>query len=153
MILNGLACLGLAYSGCNVIAAVLFFTLSLSLHGAVSTGPLASLVDIAPNYAGITLGFGCTFSIMTGFISPIIVGYITYENQSVTAWQHIFEICAAMLFVCGGFFIWLNDSSLQPWNSPPKPVDEPKELKPLFNEKSVLNGDHDNTNGEEKQHM
>lgn len=131
MILNGFAVLGLAYSGCNVTSAVIFLTLSLALHGAVSTGTLSSIVDIGPNYAGITLGIVSTVSIMTGFVSPIIVGFITFENQSVAAWQHIFEICAAMLFSCGAVYMWLNDTALQKWNSPPKTADFPRELEML----------------------
>lgn len=132
MILNGLAVLGLAYSGCSVTSAVFFLTLSLMLHGAVSTGTLSSIVDIGPNFAGITLGIVSTVAIITGFVSPIIVGYITFENQSIEAWQHIFEITAAMLIVCGAIYIWLNDTTLQPWNRTPKAMEFPKELMPLF---------------------
>lgn len=43
---NGLFVLGLAYSGCSSTAAVVFLTLATSVHGAVSAGPLASLIDI-----------------------------------------------------------------------------------------------------------
>ena len=134
MILNGLCVLGLAYSGCNLISAVLFFTLSLTLHGAVSTGVLSSMVDIGPNYAGITMGIIGSVAIVTGFISPIVVGYLTFENQSVSAWQHIFEICAVMLIVCGLVYIWLNDTTIQEWNKAPKPAEYPKELMPLYSE-------------------
>lgn len=133
MVFNGFACLGLAYSGCNVIAAVSFLALSLLLHGAVSAGTLASMVDIAPNYAGVTLGIVSTVTIIPGFASPIVVGFLTYENQSVAAWQHIFEICAAMLLISGVLYIWLNDTSLQPWNKPMRAVvQEPKELEQLY---------------------
>lgn len=116
MILNGFCILGLAYSGCNIISAVFFFTLSLALHGAVSTGALASMVDIAPNYAGLTMGLASTVAIMSGFVSPIIVGYITYENQSILAWQRIFEIGAGMALSCGIIYMIFNDTSVQPWN-------------------------------------
>lgn len=73
MILNGLAVLGLAYSGCSVTSAVFFLGLSLALHGAVAAGALASTVDMAPNYAGITLGITSTVTVMAGFVSPIVV--------------------------------------------------------------------------------
>lgn len=43
--------LALAYSGCNYIAAIIFLTSATGIHGAVSTGPLASFVDLSPNYA------------------------------------------------------------------------------------------------------
>lgn len=41
----------LAYSGCDYLSAIIFLTSATALHGAVSTGPLASFVDISPNYA------------------------------------------------------------------------------------------------------
>lgn len=137
MFLNGFAVLGLAYAGCSVTTAVFFMSTSLCLHGAVSSATLASIVDIAPNYAGITLGLVSTIAIMSGFVSPIIVGYITFENQSVEAWRHIFQICAVMLIVTGSMYIWLNDTTLQAWNKPPKSSDDPKELKPLNKSKSA----------------
>lgn len=138
MVINGFACLGLAYSGCNATAAVFFLTMSLMLHGAVSSGVLSSIVDIGPNYAGITMGLVSSITIVTGFISPIIVGYITYQNQTVTAWQHIFEICAGMLIICGVLYIWLNDTSIQEWNRPAKSSDDSKELAPLKDERVEL---------------
>lgn len=131
MILNGFAVLGMAYSGCSVISAVFFLTLSLALHGAVSTGVLASIVDISPNYASITLGIVSTVAIITGFVSPIVVGYITFENQSIQAWQHIFEICAALLIICGVIYVIFNDASLQEWNKSYEDDVDGKELKPL----------------------
>lgn len=130
MILNGLAILAMAYSGCNVVVAVFFLTFSLCMHGAVSTGVLASIVDISPNYASISLGIVSTFACMTGFVSPLVVGYITYENQSVEAWKHIFQICAAMLIVLGVIYILFNDASLQSWNNP-KGKKANKEMMPL----------------------
>jgi nitrate/nitrite transporter NarK len=130
LVLNGFACLGLAYSGCNITTAIFFLTLSLCLHGAVTAGPLSSIVDISPNFAGITLGVVSTITIMSGFVSPIIVGYVTFENQTIGAWQRIFEICAVMLTVCGTIYIWFNDTTLQPWNNLKKVY--PKEIQPLY---------------------
>lgn len=73
---------------------------------------------------GVTLGIVSTITIIPGFISPIVVGYITFENQSVSAWQHIFEISAGMLLISGTMYIWLNDTSLQPWNTPQLTAEE-----------------------------
>lgn len=146
LVLNGLATFGLAYSGCNVTAAVFFLSVSLCLHGAVSAGQLASIVDMAPNFAGITMGIVSTIGIVSGFVSPILVGYITFENQSITAWQRIFEICAVMLLVCGVIFIWFNDTSVRKWNKLAKPDDNSKEMKPLKKDSTVekeTNGQND----------
>lgn len=49
---QGIFMLALAYSGCDSMMAIISLTLAVGMHGSVSTGPLASVVDISPNYAG-----------------------------------------------------------------------------------------------------
>lgn len=49
---QGIFMMALAYSGCDPMAAIVFLTMAVAIHGSVSTGPLASVVDISPNYAG-----------------------------------------------------------------------------------------------------
>jgi len=51
-ILQGLFILGLCYSGCNSVVAVIMLFSATVVNGAISSGALASVVDIAPNYAG-----------------------------------------------------------------------------------------------------
>lgn len=79
-VLNGFFILGLAYSGCNTVAAIVFLTLGTMSHGAVSTGPLANIVDLSPNHAGVLLGLSGMVGVLPGFISPVIVGYLTNNN-------------------------------------------------------------------------
>ncbi|XP_025835142.1 putative inorganic phosphate cotransporter [Agrilus planipennis] len=70
---QGLCMLGIAFSGCDKVMAVLFFTLATGVNGAVSSGPLASLVDLSPNYASVMLGFCNTGGAVSGFITPLLV--------------------------------------------------------------------------------
>lgn len=117
--MNGVFVLALAFCGCHVILAVAFLTISLMLAGAVSSGALASVVDISPNFAGVSLGINSSFSVLTGFISPWIVGSLTEGRQhSVEPWKYVFEICAAMQIVCGILYLMFSDSTLQHWNKP-----------------------------------
>jgi MFS family permease len=89
------------------------------LHGAVSSGALASVVDISPNFAGVSLGINSSFSVLTGFISPVIVGYLTFGRQSsIEPWKYVFTICATMQIICGILYLFFSDSSLQEWNRP-----------------------------------
>lgn len=115
-IINGIFVLGLAYSGCNSMLACAFIILATGSHGAVSTGPLSAIIDISPNYAGILLGIVNSFCAIPGWIGPIIVSYLTFENQSVERWQYVFIICSAMLILSGLTFILFSDSSRQEWN-------------------------------------
>lgn len=119
LIVNGFAVLGLAFSGCHVTLAVVLLTVSLMLHGAVSSGVLASAVDVSPNFAGISLGINSSFSVLTGYLSPYIVGYFTLNRQnSLEPWKYVFQIVAAMQIVCGVLYLLFSDSSLQEWNKP-----------------------------------
>jgi len=51
-VLQGLFILGLCFSGCDSVAAVIMLFSATAVNGAISSGALASVVDIAPNYAG-----------------------------------------------------------------------------------------------------
>lgn len=51
-IFQGLFILGLCLSGCNSMVAVIMVMAATAMHGAVTSGPLTAVVDIAPNYAG-----------------------------------------------------------------------------------------------------
>lgn len=79
-VVNGFFVLALAYSGCNSMAAILFLTLATMVHGAVSTGPLANIIDMSPKYAGILLGISGMITVVPGFVSPIVVGILTLGN-------------------------------------------------------------------------
>ncbi|XP_034229962.1 sialin-like [Thrips palmi] len=110
--------LGLAFSGCDKYAAILFLTAATAANGAVSTGALASMVDISPNFASIVLGINGVVTVLPGFISPIVVGALTYQNQSVEQWRIVFCITAAMLLVTGVAYVLFGRSEVQPWNEP-----------------------------------
>lgn len=82
LLANGAFMVGLAFAGCNAWLAVALLVAATAMHGAVSTGPLAGLVDLSPNYSGITMGVSGMVSVMPGFISPYIVGQLTLGNVS-----------------------------------------------------------------------
>jgi hypothetical protein len=71
-VVNGFVTLGLAYAGCNTLQAEIFLTISLALHGAVSTGVLASLIDNSPNFSGILMGITSAIGVISGFVSPMV---------------------------------------------------------------------------------
>uniref|UniRef100_A0A1S4H6N8 Major facilitator superfamily (MFS) profile domain-containing protein n=1 Tax=Anopheles gambiae TaxID=7165 RepID=A0A1S4H6N8_ANOGA len=114
-VVNGIFVFILASSGCNSLMATIFLTLATTVHGAVSTGPLANLVDMSPRYAGILLGFSGMITVVPGFVSPIIVGML--GNHTVEQWRIIFLITSGTLIICGLLYMAFADSTLQPWNS------------------------------------
>ncbi|XP_035901461.1 sialin [Anopheles stephensi] len=114
-VVNGIFVFVLACSGCNSLMATIFLTLATTVHGAVSTGPLANLVDMSPRYAGILLGFSGMITVVPGFVSPIIVGML--GNHTVEQWRIIFLITSGTLIICGLLYMAFADSTQQAWNS------------------------------------
>ncbi|XP_020280046.1 sialin [Pseudomyrmex gracilis] len=114
--LQGLFILVLGYSGCHPLLAVIFMMIGTAVNGAVSASTLAIFVDLSPNYASIILGFAGMIIIWAGFISPVIVGTLTNNNQTVEQWHLVFIIAAANSIVGCIIYILFGSSKEQPWN-------------------------------------
>ncbi|XP_049855254.1 vesicular glutamate transporter 2-like [Schistocerca gregaria] len=125
---------GLSYSGCSHGAATAFLVAAVSVNGALATGPLVALVDISPSFCNILLGLNNVVSTLPGFISPAVVGALTYQNQTPAQWRAVFLISAAMAAVPGAVYAVLGDAMLQPWDQPPAPLADAegsREVTPL----------------------
>ncbi|KAJ1522212.1 hypothetical protein ONE63_002520 [Megalurothrips usitatus] len=131
-VVQGLLILFLTFSGCNSVAAIVFLTAATAVHGSVSTGPLASMVDVSPNFASIILGISNMITVLPGFISPIIVGQLTFQNQTVEQWQKVFGITAAQLIVCGVLYCLFAQSEEQPWNMDKADAERPRRSLPAI---------------------
>uniref|UniRef100_A0A1B6KSQ5 Major facilitator superfamily (MFS) profile domain-containing protein n=1 Tax=Graphocephala atropunctata TaxID=36148 RepID=A0A1B6KSQ5_9HEMI len=116
-VLQGLLVIGLAYSGCNSTAAILFLVLGTGVHGAVTSGPLSNVVDISPNFASVLQGVVGLVTNTPGFVSAYLVGELTFENQTLERWKLVFLITSGMLIVSGLIYLLFADSELQPWNN------------------------------------
>uniref|UniRef100_A0A0K8TRD0 Putative permease of the major facilitator superfamily protein n=1 Tax=Tabanus bromius TaxID=304241 RepID=A0A0K8TRD0_TABBR len=103
--------------------SVTLLTLTLTLNGAVTGGYLSNGLDIAPNFSGTIFGMSNTLSSIGGYLATQMVGFLTYQNQTFSAWQILF-IILAVLYVLGAIvFTIFGSGDLQPWNNPPEKND------------------------------
>lgn len=79
-ILHGLFILLISYSGNNDVFVILNLTLAVVMSGAISSGALPGIVDLAPNYAGMLQGINGTIVCTFLSISPFVVGLITFQQ-------------------------------------------------------------------------
>lgn len=79
-IMHGLFILTLSFSGSNEYLVIFNLISALAMSGALSSGALASIVDLAPNYAGVLQGINGTVVMCCISISPYIVGLITFQQ-------------------------------------------------------------------------
>lgn len=77
---------GLAAAGTDLWMATAMQAAALMVHGAVTTGPLACIMDLTPNYSGVLLALTSVVSTATGCVSPFVVGWLTMDN--VSCWWH-----------------------------------------------------------------
>ncbi|XP_076647837.1 sialin-like [Halictus rubicundus] len=130
--LQGIFILFLGYSGCHPILAVIFMIAGTTVNGAISASTLANLVDLSPNYASILLGFCGMMVVWCGFISPAVVGYLTFGNQNVSQWRTVFLIAAANSIVGCIVYLLFGTSEEQPWNRYKKPnIERGQEMQKL----------------------
>ncbi|KAK0182215.1 hypothetical protein PV327_000376 [Microctonus hyperodae] len=108
---------GLSFSGCYSILAIFFITSAFALFGATASGGIANLVDLSPNYASVLLGITGFVVNTFGFISPLFVGLMINNNQTIKQWQLVFIITSIIMGI-GSFSyqIW-GTAKQQPWNN------------------------------------
>lgn len=53
---------------------------------------------------------------ISGFISPILVSFLTYENQTVHQWKIVFLITGSILLISGMIYMIFSDANVQYWN-------------------------------------
>lgn len=73
-----------ALFGQNRTLAVVFMTIGVTCMGGMYSGFLANHIDIAPNFAGTLVALTNCFATIPGIIVPLIVGYITESDVSIS---------------------------------------------------------------------
>jgi len=102
----------------NKSVAIGLLCTGVGITGLNATGYAVNILDIAPKFAGVIIGFSNVFGSMPGFISPMIVGYLTTQNTA-QEWQLIFWITAGVYLFGVVFFAFTVSGELQPWNKVP----------------------------------
>ncbi|KAL0275646.1 UNVERIFIED_CONTAM: hypothetical protein PYX00_003443 [Menopon gallinae] len=113
----GLLMLVQVYLGHDRVASIAIFTLALTINGAVTAGYLSNGLDIAPNFSGTIFGLANTLSSLGGFLSTLMVGTLTKDNQTYGQWQVVFWILSATYIFGGLTFVIFGTGELQSWNS------------------------------------
>ncbi|KAL6257193.1 hypothetical protein P5V15_012122 [Pogonomyrmex californicus] len=94
----------------NLLAAVIFVSISMGLCACNSAGHLSNHADIAPNHAGITFAVSNTIATVPG----ILCGPLTAELVTASHgwWMPVFVLAAAINFT--GAIIYQSHSSALP---------------------------------------
>ncbi|KAJ8668805.1 hypothetical protein QAD02_000064 [Eretmocerus hayati] len=117
-VIPGVLVLLIGYLGCNIVLALVAWSIAVTLITAAYAGAMANIIDIAPNYAGPVLAFAQTIHMTASFLSPIAAGLLIEDSQTLDAWKNVFGLTACV--ACGTYVVYqiFGTSEIQPWNYP-----------------------------------
>ncbi|GFY58935.1 hypothetical protein TNIN_343881 [Trichonephila inaurata madagascariensis] len=133
-----LCLLAIIASGCRPVQIVSLFCVALFLNGFAYSGYRVTHVDMTPDFAGIIFGITNTVSNISGIISPMVVGILTFEGETMANWSKVFYITSAVYIICALFYAVFASAEVQPWGEEKKENDkEPKPDRIYFVETTV----------------
>ncbi|XP_029848750.2 sialin [Ixodes scapularis] len=108
----------LASAGCNTVLACVLLLVASSLAGAQYGCDGVLPIDLAPEFAGSVMGLVNTVSNTAGIFAPMLVGYLTENNESLEQWNTIFYVSAGINLFGGVVFLIFGTAKVQPWAHP-----------------------------------
>lgn len=139
-VVPGIMLVLIGYLGCDIILVLIVWFIAVTLITAAYAGAMASIVDIAPNFAGPILAFAQTIHMTASFLSPAVAGLLTEKSQTLDAWRQVFLESACV--ACGTYIVYqiFGTGDIQAWNYPdqkyPQSVQEDSQLLNEFPEKN-----------------
>ncbi|KAL1129047.1 hypothetical protein AAG570_013579 [Ranatra chinensis] len=118
-----LGILGATYSGCDRIAATIFFIIGMGFMGFFYPSLKVNALDLSPNYAGTISAFVIGIGAISGIITPYLVGLLTPEN-TLLQWRLVFWIAVVALVGTNMIYIFTGSGEVQKWNNPQKKEDK-----------------------------
>ncbi|CAD6999510.1 unnamed protein product [Ceratitis capitata] len=130
-----------SYAGCDRLAVVILFTISMGLMGAFYAGMKLTPLDMSPNYAGTLMAITNGIGAITGVVSPSLVGLMT-PNASLLEWRLVFWVAFGVLVVTAFVYVIWASGEVQDFNDPPRKIDFEAEEKEKSNE-AIDNENHE----------
>ncbi|XP_031560826.1 uncharacterized transporter slc-17.2-like isoform X2 [Actinia tenebrosa] len=94
--------------------AIALMCVGVASSGLLHSGYNVNMLDVAPTYACIIMGMCNTLGTTAGFLSPMLVGYITAEKKA-SEWRTVFWITLAVYIVGAVLFCAFMSGEVQPW--------------------------------------
>lgn len=117
-IIPGLLVVLVGYLGKEIVSVVIIWSIGITMVTASYAGAMASIVDIAPNFAGPVLAFAQTIHMSASFLSPLVNGAILEDPKDLSQWQFCFLLSSIVAIVTYLMFQIYGTADIQPWNYP-----------------------------------
>lgn len=95
---------------------VIGLILTMFTMGAASGGDMPIVPEMAPGVVGTVFGFSNTISCASGFLAPMIIGYIIGDDIfSTSKWNTAFYFFGGLQIIGAVFFTLFATSKPQSW--------------------------------------
>ncbi|CAB3996565.1 vesicular glutamate transporter 2-like [Paramuricea clavata] len=112
---SGIFVVAMVYAS-TATSAIFVVTIAITLSNFNTSGPQTNIVELAPKYAGVLMGFANFACNLTGFISPEVVGAITIHGDDIRhQWAIVFYITAVVNALGMTFYVCFASSDKQVW--------------------------------------
>ncbi|XP_044252866.1 sialin-like [Tribolium madens] len=115
-ILPGIFMVAASYVGCNKLAAVMMFTLTLFWMGFSYLGLKVNSIDLSPNFAGTVMALNNGLGVFAGMAAPAVVGILA-PNQTMNEWRLVFWVSFGVLGATNILFVIFMSGKVQKWNN------------------------------------
>ncbi|KAG5892098.1 hypothetical protein JTB14_008069 [Gonioctena quinquepunctata] len=105
----------MAASFSSPLETTICLIMATGFGGTAITGFYVNILEVAPKYAAIILGFCNTIGSSPGIISPILAGYIVVDEMNSDQWRIVFYISSGIYLFSTIVFALFATSEPQPW--------------------------------------
>ncbi|KAA3677013.1 MFS transporter, ACS family, solute carrier family 17, member 6/7/8 [Paragonimus westermani] len=114
--LKGIFFIALGFAPSEIYATVLL-SLSLGFSGLAVAGYAVNVIDIAPNFSGLVMGFANSVSTFTGLLSTLIASIVVHKFglDLKNGWRVALALAALSQFCAVVFYLIFGSGDEQPW--------------------------------------
>ncbi|CAG9833054.1 unnamed protein product [Diabrotica balteata] len=115
-VIPSIGLLGVAYVGCDKVAAQLLLALTATFGGAVYAGNQMNHIALSPQYAGTMYGITNSAANMCGFLAPYVIGLIIQGQETLGQWRMVFYLAAGINIGTNLFYIMFASARERSWS-------------------------------------
>ncbi|KRG03889.1 vesicular glutamate transporter 1 [Drosophila mojavensis] len=103
----------------NITFLLTIWFISVIFITASYAGAMANIIDISPNYghSGAVLAFCQTIHMSASFLSPLTVGFLVAQEDSIDQWRKVFEVSGIISVLTYIFYQCFGTAEIQSWNT------------------------------------
>ncbi|XP_075588402.1 sialin isoform X1 [Dermatophagoides farinae] len=101
--------------GCNQIVSCILLILAVTFNGASFSGFNSTHVDMAPDFAGVLMGFTNSFGNVPGFVVPKVVNLFTNKESTIKSWSYVFYVAIVVNILSTLIYTFMCTAKEQIW--------------------------------------